>query len=158
MEDFHCISRTKLIKYIKDNHPDINLKHGRPTDELIADVAREEYSERSLKSVRLLETFPYVICPGFKLKKPSFSIYADNLHYTTIGNESFSEHNDVDTENASKPQRYQSIETMRLPRTKRDNPFLFDLIKTIDKCGKSFNPLLSIDEMRILKSDPMLTL
>ena len=76
----------------------------------------------------------------------------------TVGNDSFTEHNDAVAEEASKPKRYQSIETMRLPRTKRDNPFLFDLIKTIDKCGKSFNPLLCIDEMRILKSDPMLTL
>ena len=51
-----------------------------------------------------------------------------------------------------------SIETLRAPKQKRFNPFLHDLIKTIDKCGKSFNPLLCIDEMRILKSDPMLTL
>ena len=62
MEDFHCMSRCKVLKYIKNNYPEVNVKHGRPTDELIADVAREEYSERSLNSVGLLETFPYVIC------------------------------------------------------------------------------------------------
>ena len=165
MENLHCMSRTKLLKYIKHKHPEISVKHGRPTDDLIADVAREEYSERSLKSVGLLETFPNVICPAFNLRKPSdqkaynnFRKFADNLYFTTIGNDSFTEHNDAGADDTSKPQRYQSIETMRLPRTKRDNPFLFDLIKTIDKCGKSFNPLLSIDEMRILKSDPMLKL
>ena len=81
------------------------------------------------------------------------------MHFTPIGNDSFSGHNDVDADDAStKPQRYMSIETLGVPRTKRDNPFLFDLIKMIDNCGKSFNPLLSIDEMRILKSDPMLTM
>ena len=58
--------------------------------------AREEYSERSLKSVGLLDTFPYIICPAFNLKKPSdqkvydnFRKFADNLHFNTVGNDSW---------------------------------------------------------------------
>ena len=165
MEEIHCMSRTKLLSYIKKNYSEIDVKHGRPTDELIADVVRKEYSERSLNSVGLLETCPYVICPAFNLTKSSdrksyddFKIYIETLHFTPIGNDSFTKHKNVDADDANKPKRYMSIETLRAPKQKKYNPFLHDLMKTIDKCGKSFNPLLCIDEMRILKSDPMLTL
>ena len=166
MEQIHCMTRTKLLKYIKDNHPEINVKHGRPTDELIADVAREEFSEHSLKSVGLLETCPYVICPAFNLKTPSdqkaydsFQDFAEELHFTPIGNDSFSDDDDVsNADDESGPKRYQSMETLIPPRLRRNNPFLFDLVKTIERCGKSFNPLLCIHEMRVLKSDPKLTM
>lgn len=157
------MSRTKLINYIKKNYPDIDVKHGRPSDDLIAEVARKEYSERSLGSIGVLETVPYVICPAFNLTNSSdrnslkkFKQFIDGLTFEPIGNESFSEGNPTIPDEENKPKRYQSLETLRQPKTKKDNQFLFDLIKTIDKVGKSLNPLLCIDEMRILRSDSML--
>jgi len=163
MKFLHCMSRTKLIKYVKTKYPDIDAKHGRPSDDLISDVAKREYSERSLGTVGVLETTPYVICPVFHLKNLSdqksfdkFKQFINELSFEPIGNESFSERNINNPEDESDPKRYQSNETLMLPKLKKDNPFLFQLVKTIAKTGKSFNPLLCIDEMRILKSDPML--
>ena len=152
------MTRTKLLKYVKKNHPGISVKYGLPTDELIADVARQELSERSLKSVGLLETCPYVICPAFSLRTTSdqraydhFQDFIDSLNFDPIGNDTFPNDNDVPNEDDdSGPKRYMSMETIIPPRQRRDNPFLFDLVKTIDKSGKSVNPLLCIDERRVL--------
>ena len=98
MEMLYCMSRTKLIKYIKNTHGNIDLTHRRPLDDLIADVAKEEYSKRSLKFVELLETLPYVILPAFNLTISSdktvfnkFKQYALQLDFKKIGNESFTD-------------------------------------------------------------------
>ena len=148
MEQVLCMNRTKLLQYVRKNHPRISVKYGRPTDQLIADIARQELSEQSLKSVGLLETCPYVICPAFNLRTTSeqkayeyFQDYIESLDYEPIGNDTFLTDDDVPSEdNNNGPKRYQSIETLTPPTKRWDSPFLFDLVKTIDRCGKSFNP------------------
>lgn len=146
---FSKMTVKQLKSFLRENYPEVPFGATAKKNELIDLAINSHYPKHILNGVNVLDDYEYVKLPFLDLKELDYLCYdIGELKYSVIFNEGTPEEEKI----KKGPKRYQSDPL--IIGTRQCNPILFAIKKRLDDLAGKFNPLLKVDEIRFMKSEP----